>query len=260
MKIDALTLPAAAAAADAGPKTTKDEFLRLLVAQLQHQDPLKPQDGTEFVSQLAQLAAVEQSAETNNLLSSLQATQAASVQSGYSTMVGRTITARITSFEAPIVSGEPELLARVGAAASSVDVRIIDASGHEVKKISLGPRAAGDVTIPWDGLDSSGKAVSPGTYRIEIVAKDPAGIAIDASALARGTVREVAFGPGGVEFSIGNLKIVPGDVVAITDPPAQSVAATSAAGGKELNNVHLELTDDRLERARGLWASNRYGR
>jgi flagellar basal-body rod modification protein FlgD len=38
----------------------EDTFLKLLVAQLQNQDPLQPQDGTQFVSQLAQFSNLEQ--------------------------------------------------------------------------------------------------------------------------------------------------------------------------------------------------------
>ena len=39
----------------------ENTFLQLLVAQLKNQDPLKPQDGSEFVAQLAQFSALEQS-------------------------------------------------------------------------------------------------------------------------------------------------------------------------------------------------------
>ena len=65
MRIDGLQTPADpnAATGAAQPPGLKDEFLRLLVAQLEHQNPLSPQEGAEFVAQLAQFASVEQGAE-----------------------------------------------------------------------------------------------------------------------------------------------------------------------------------------------------
>lgn len=56
--VDSTKRPAAAPSADFA---NKDTFLQLLVAQLKNQDPLKPQDGSEFVAQLAQFSNLEQS-------------------------------------------------------------------------------------------------------------------------------------------------------------------------------------------------------
>ncbi len=49
-----------AAATDSATQVTEQQFLQLLVAQLQNQDPLDPMDGTQFVSQLAQFSQLEQ--------------------------------------------------------------------------------------------------------------------------------------------------------------------------------------------------------
>jgi len=53
------------------PMVTEQSFLQLLVAQLQNQDPLDPQDGTQFVSQLAQMSSLEQELQMRTDLDSM---------------------------------------------------------------------------------------------------------------------------------------------------------------------------------------------
>ena len=68
-----------------------DAFLKLLVAELENQDPTKPMESTEFVAQLATFSGVEQSIQTNTKLDALLAGNLLG-QAG--TMIGRTVTAR----------------------------------------------------------------------------------------------------------------------------------------------------------------------
>lgn len=76
MQINPLASSAGAAAATptslAGKAPTSGEFLKLLVTQLQNQDPLQPQDGTEFVAQLAQFSSLEQLMGINQGLQDLK--------------------------------------------------------------------------------------------------------------------------------------------------------------------------------------------
>jgi flagellar basal-body rod modification protein FlgD len=59
------------------PMASEQTFLKLLVAQLQHQDPLQPQDGTQFVAQLAQFSSLEQEVQMRTDLDSISKTLAA---------------------------------------------------------------------------------------------------------------------------------------------------------------------------------------
>src|SRR5450631_3897232 len=72
-------------AAPAPATVNYTEFLRLLVAELQHQDPTSPTDPTQYMSQLASFSSVEQQVQTNSTLDSLLSAQASNV-------IGKTVT------------------------------------------------------------------------------------------------------------------------------------------------------------------------
>jgi flagellar basal-body rod modification protein FlgD len=62
-----------------------DQFLQLLVAELQHQDPTSPTDPTQYMSQLASFSTVEQQVQTNSTLDALLSAQASNI-------IGKTVT------------------------------------------------------------------------------------------------------------------------------------------------------------------------
>ncbi|MBN9079905.1 MAG: hypothetical protein BGP04_05405 [Rhizobiales bacterium 62-17] len=71
------------------PTVDYNAFLRLLVAQMKNQDPTKPTDSTEFLSQLASFSNVEQAVQMNNKLNALLTNSALSQADG---IIGRTLT------------------------------------------------------------------------------------------------------------------------------------------------------------------------
>jgi flagellar basal-body rod modification protein FlgD len=96
------------------------DFLKILVTQLGHQDPLKPMDNQEFVTQLAQFTALQQTQEMNDKLASLLSVQAATQSIG---LLGKTVDfVTPTGASSGVVSaigfsaGEPRLSVRAGAA------------------------------------------------------------------------------------------------------------------------------------------------
>ncbi len=76
------TTPAKAATPANDPLANKQVFLNLLVAQLKHQDPLQPQDGVQFVTQLAQFSQLEQSTQATADLDAIKASLAATTKTG----------------------------------------------------------------------------------------------------------------------------------------------------------------------------------
>ncbi len=214
MDVSALSFGNSSAQAESAARTPKDEFLRLLVAQLQHQNPLQPMDSAQFVAQLAQFAQVEQSAETNVRLGSLEAVASADVRAGFTNLVGRVVTARATEcgVEKGAVIGDWS--ARLGGAADSVEVVVRDADGNEVRRMSMGAQDAGDMPITWDGLDKDGNPVADGSYSFEVIASKD-GSPVQASTMVRGLVRSLDFEDGNIVFAIGPTKVTPADIVTI---------------------------------------------
>lgn len=155
------------------PKTTsknrnelgQDQFLMLMLTQFRNQDPLKPQDPSEFLSQLAQVSSVTGIAEMKNSIGTLADSLYAGQALQASTVVGRNVLA--PSRYGTVAAGEG-LAGAVDLPASTQGgfVRVLDSSGALVREIPLGARAAGLANFTWDGRTSSGQAAAAGTYKV----------------------------------------------------------------------------------------------
>lgn len=69
----------------------KDAFLKLLITQLQHQDPTNPMDDREFISQMAQFSSLEQMQNMTKTMESLLASQQQTQMMSYATFIGKEI-------------------------------------------------------------------------------------------------------------------------------------------------------------------------
>jgi flagellar basal-body rod modification protein FlgD len=201
----------------AAPVGTSDEFLRLFVAQLEHQNPLDPQDGAEFVAQLAQFSAVEQAAKTNERLEQILAGQMSTSNAALAGLVGKTGTFNGDAFT---VSGKgagvPALGVDLGQAASKVKVVIRDATGHQIKAMELGPQPAGRVTLPWDGKTDLHGELVPGAYTVEVTATGTDGKSeVTSSTLLSGLIEAIDFIDGSPRLRLGAVSASPSDILSI---------------------------------------------
>lgn len=123
-----------------------ETFLVLLTAQMRNQDPLKPTDSTEFVSQLANFSAVEQQVKTNDALEAIyDALNTEASLSNLASWIGREAqhSGGITFVGSPIdVSASPKVTA------DTATLEVVDATGEVVKRQAFDPAAA---SVVWDG-------------------------------------------------------------------------------------------------------------
>lgn len=201
------------------PKHTlgKDDFLSLLITQMQNQDPLDPMKGTEFASQLAQFSSLEQLTNINtNLQQSLtaQGTLSSSISNALAaTFIGKDVRATASTFQYN-VTGNVKLGYSLTAPADSVVVKVYDSTGNVVKTIK-GTNDNGDNTITWDGTNESGQAVGTGSYSFKVTAADSTGASYDATTFVIGKVSGVRFKSDGTVFVIDGVEISIANVLEI---------------------------------------------
>ena len=149
--------------ATGGQTLGKDAFLQLLVTQMQNQNPLDPQDNSEFVAQLAQFSSLEGITSLNESVSAITSAMASSQALQASSLVGRSV---IVQNDKAVVDTTSSFNAQfvVPQAFSEAKITITDKDGNTVKTIELGEQAAGYGDFIWDGTNNSGEKVDPGTY------------------------------------------------------------------------------------------------
>ncbi|MGJ8671125.1 MAG: flagellar hook assembly protein FlgD [Oceanococcus sp.] len=141
------------------------DFLELMVAQLQNQDPFKPMENGDFLGQMAQFSTVNGLQELNDKFSGLSASISGDQALQAASLIGRDVLVAQENFSLNN-SGDSAGLAFVADGASSVVVDIHDAGGQLVRSINVQAPSAGVQRLSWDGLDASGDEVAAGSYRV----------------------------------------------------------------------------------------------
>ena len=185
---------------------TQDDFLKLLIAQLQNQNPLQPMDNQEFAAQLATFNSLGQLIDINGKLGQLQSMQGLASQYNAASLIGKEI--EVNGNVVNLAEGSSASLGyQLGANAARVGISIRNSAGELVRQIDAGSQKAGEQTIQWDGKNSAGKPVPSGLYSFEITAVDVSGRNIPASGLVRGTVTGVSLDGNEPLLEIGALMV-----------------------------------------------------
>lgn len=190
----------ASAPAEKESSLGKDDFLKLLVTQLNNQSPLDPQDNSEFVAQLAQFSSVESLQNLNTSVNGIAGNYQSSQALQASSLVGRSVIAQTDS---TLVDSSKSFNGSlvVPSTSSDVSVGIYDSAGSLIKKVELGPQNAGNVDFIWDGTDAHGNKVESGIYTfkaIGVVEDTPLAL----STYLPATVNSVTLGQDGGEMQL----------------------------------------------------------
>jgi flagellar basal-body rod modification protein FlgD len=182
----------------------KDAFLKLLVAQISHQDPLKPMDDTAFVAQLAQFSSLEQMMGVNTRLDSLASQQSGTTNASLASMVGKSITLDGSTLALDGTQASAPVTFTLGGDAKSVDISIADPSGKTVRTMHVDSTKAGLVNAQWDGKSDAGARQPAGTYSISVLAKNQTGTAINVQQETSGTLQAIDLADGKATLVLDN--------------------------------------------------------
>jgi len=187
------------------------DFITLMLAQLQNQDPTSPVDSNTFLTQLAQLSEVQgiSSLNTNfgalsTSLTSNQAMQASSLL-GHQALVSSS-TATLASAGAAVTGA-----VNVPQNTSQVTLSITDSSGALVSQINLGAQSAGLANFSWNGTTGGGSQAPAGTYTLTAQYAGATSGSAAATTLVSGTVESVSMGAGstGLTLNVAGVGSVP---------------------------------------------------
>ncbi|OIQ72181.1 basal-body rod modification protein FlgD [mine drainage metagenome] len=180
----------------------QDRFMKLLVAQLNNQDPMNPMDNAQMTSQIAQINTVTGIQQVNDTLKSMADQFTAMQVLQGSSMVGRNVLVDGSTLN--ISNGTANGAVDLTAAADSVKVDILSPGGQVVDTLDLGALNAGQHSFAWD----ASKYSYSGSPSFKITASQ-AGQAVTANPLTRDTVQSVGSANGAM-----NVQLVGGSSVA----------------------------------------------
>ena len=192
----------------------KDDFLQLLVTQLQNQDPLSPMDSTGFTAQLAQFSSLEELQNINETLSGVGSSQTILTNSQAVDYIGKQIQA--VGDKLHLNEGEPTPIEfNLSQDAAGVYVKLYNQYGEFVQDIDAGPMSAGQQRLEWNGMDYQDQQAPTGTYRYEVMAMDAEGNSSSVTSFTTGTVSGVYYKNGLAYLLTADQEIPLGNVVQV---------------------------------------------
>ena len=196
------TAPGTAASAKAesatDPAAAQDRFLKLLVAQLNNQDPMNPLDNAQMTSQIAQINTVTGIQQLNDTVKGLVSQFAAQQLMQGSAMVGRQVLVEGNSLALDSETSKATGAFDLAGSAASVKVQVLDATGKELGTVDMGALPAGRYNFAWDAAGYEGDSAG---LRFKVLAANGE-VPVASSSLTIDTVSAISMDNGTLQMQL----------------------------------------------------------
>ncbi|MBB3982419.1 flagellar basal-body rod modification protein FlgD [Sphingobium fontiphilum] len=146
----------------------QQDFLRLLTAQMQTQDPFEPVNNAELVSQMATITNSSGIAEMNASLAEIKQSLSGTRLGDAASWIGRAMLVQ-SNIAAPDAAGQYAGQITLAEATDDASIQLLDGEGNVVKTIDLGAQDAGPLSFYWDGKDDNGETVASSALQVKVV-------------------------------------------------------------------------------------------
>jgi flagellar basal-body rod modification protein FlgD len=204
---------AASSSSGSSGTISSNQFLSLLVSELQNQNPLDATSVTDFVNQMTAYTNFTQQQSINNNLDTLAGAFSSLVTLNSVNYIGHTVTAKTDT--AALKDGSATFGYSLSAAASNVSITITDSNGKTVWTGS-GTGDSGTNTFTWDGKDSSGNQLSDGNYTISVTATDAAGNSVFNYSTITGSVTGIDTSSSTPSLTVDGVPVSASNIIGVT--------------------------------------------
>ena len=151
-----------------------DDFLKLLLTQMQNQDPANPMDDKEYMAQIAQFSSLEQLTKVNTSLESMLNNSSQEQMVSAVSFIGKEVKAE--GYTVSRLDGKiSKIFYGLGEPVASAFINIYDKDKNLIRTEKIGEKGEGTYEFEWDGKDWAGKDVPDGVYSIAMAAEDANG-------------------------------------------------------------------------------------
>ena len=196
----------------------KDEFLQLMIAQMQNQDPLNPMEDADFIAQLAQFSSLEQMSNIATGIDESNKWDFLQMQSINNVMAAGIIGKEVqANYDGVYFDGSnsPKISFTSNQYAEELQIVITNTNGDAVVTLNESGVDPGKHTYEWDGRDEAGNQVASGQYTVQVVGTSAAGDTFHPSMKLIGLVEAVTYREGTAYFRVDGVEIPFGDVTTI---------------------------------------------